>query len=149
MSQENVELIRSLQPRPEANLVEQFTDDRANARMADALARLFDPAFVCRIHFPGDAEPASYSGLNGLRQGWLDWLGPWTTYRTEIEELIDLGERIVVVIRDYARSEAGAPEVDIRGATIWTVRDGRVHCVDFYAGGRAEALASAGLAESP
>lgn len=147
MSQENVELIRSLQPRPEANLVEQFTDDIANARMADALAHLLDPAFACFVHFPGDAEPASYSGLDGLRQGWLDWLGPWTTYRTEIEELIDLGERVVVIIRDYARSEPDAPEVDIRGATIWTVRDGRVQRVDFYAGGRAEALASVGLAE--
>lgn len=147
MSQENVELIRSLQPRPEANLVELFTDDLANARMADALVHLLDPAFVCFIHFPGDAEPASYSGLDGLRQGWLDWLGPWTTYRTEIEELIDLGERVVAIIRDYARSEPDAPEVDIRAATIWTVRDGRVHRVDFYAGGRAEALASVGLAE--
>ena len=147
MSVENVELIRSLQPRPEANLVELFTDDLANARMADAVAHMLDPAFVRFIHFPGDAEPASYSGLDGLRQGWLDWLGPWTTYRTEIEELIDLGERVVAIIRDYARSEPDAPEVDIRGATIWTVHDGRVHRVDFYAGGRAEALASVGLAQ--
>ena len=147
MSQENVELVRSLQPRAEVNLVELFTDDVANTRMADAVAHLLDPAFVCFIHFPGDAEPASYSGVDGLRQGWLDWLGPWTSYRTEIEELIDLGERVVTIFRDYAKSEPDASEVDIRGATIWTIREGRVARVDFYAGGRDEALASVGLAE--
>jgi SnoaL-like domain len=146
MSQENVELVRSLQPRPEVNLVELFTNDAGNARMADAVAHLLDPAFLSSFHFPG-SQPASYSGLDGLRNGWLDWLAPWTSYRTEIEELIDLGERVVVVVRDYARSEPDAPEVDFMGATIWTVRDGRVGRVDFYAGGRAEGLASVGLAE--
>ena len=69
--------------------------------------------------------------MDGLRQGWLDWLGPWMTYRTVTEELVDLGECVVAIFRDYARSEPDAPEVDIRGATIWTVRDGRVDRVDF------------------
>ncbi len=146
MSQENVELVRSLQPRPEVNVVELFTNDAGNARMADAVAHLLDPAFVSSFHFPG-AQPASYSGLDGLRNGWLDWLAPWTSYRTEIEELIDLGERVVVVVRDYARTEPDAPEVDLMGATIWTVHDGRVDRVDFYAGGRAEGLTSVGLTE--
>ena len=92
-------------------------------------------ARVIRSRFPPDAE----------RDRWLDWLAPWTSYRTEIEELIDLGERVVVVVRDYAKSETDGPEVDFMGATIWTTRDGRVARVDFYAGGRAEGLASAGL----
>jgi hypothetical protein len=146
MSQENVALVRSLQPRPEVNLVELFANDVGNARMADAIAHLLDPAFVSSFHFPG-SQPVSYSGLDGLRKGWLDWLAPWTSYRTEIEKLIDLGERVVVVVRDYARREPNAPEVDFMGATIWTVCDGRVGQVDFYAGGRAEGLASVGLAE--
>jgi hypothetical protein len=146
MSRETVEVVRSLQPRPEVNLVELITNDAESARMADAVAHLLDPAFVSSFHFPG-SQLASYSGLDGLRNGWLDWLAPWTSYRTEIEELIDLGERVVVVVRDYARSEPDAPEVDYMGATIWTVRDGRVSRVDFYAGGRAEGLASVGLAE--
>jgi ketosteroid isomerase-like protein len=147
MSQENVDLIRSFQPRPEINLVEFFADDVANTRIAGALAHVFDPAFVCFIHFPGDAEPTPYSGVDGLRQGWRDWLSPWATYRTEVEEVIDLGEQVVIVFRDHARREPDAPEVHMRGATIWTVREGRVARADFYAGGRAEALASVGLAE--
>jgi hypothetical protein len=146
MPQENVELIRSLQPRPQVDVVELFTDDAANARMADAIEPLVDPAFVSSLHIPG-AQPVSYSGLDGLRKCWLDWLGPWTSYRTETEELIDLGERVLVFVRDYARTEPGAPEVTFLGATIWSVRDRRVDRVDFYAGGRDEALAAAGLSE--
>jgi SnoaL-like protein len=145
VSAENVELIRSLQPRPEADLVALFADDAATARMAEALGHLLDPGFVSVFHFPG-ARPASYAGLDGMRSGWLDWLAPWASYRTEIERLIDLGECVVTVVRDYARHEPRAPEVDFLGATIWTVRDGRVIRVDFYAGGRAEGLASVGLA---
>lgn len=147
MSQENVKLIRSFQPRPEVDLVALFTDDAENARMAHAIRHLVGPGFVTSFHFPG-AEPASYAGLDGLRNGWLDWLAPWATYRTEIEELRDLGdERVLVLVRDYATSEPGAPEVDFLGATVWSVRDGRVDRVDFYAGGRAEWLASLGLPE--
>jgi hypothetical protein len=144
MSRARVELVSSLQPGPEVNLVELFTDDAANARMADAVARLLEPAFVSCFHFPG-APPTSYSGLGGLRQGWIDWLTPWTSYRSEIEDVIDLEERVVVIVRDYARSESDTPEVDFMGATIWTVGDDRVSRVDFYAGGRGEGLASVGL----
>ena len=89
----------------------------------------------------------TYSGLNGLRDGFLDWLAPWASYRTEIERLIDLGERVVLLFPDYARRELGVPEVELMGGTIFSVRDRRIVRIDFYAGGRAEALASVGLAE--
>jgi hypothetical protein len=124
VSAENVELIRSLQPRPEVDLVALFTDDAATARMAEALGHLLDPGFVSVFHFPG-AQPVSYSGLDGMQEGWLDWLAPWASYRTGIDELIDLGERVAVIVHDYARNETGAPELDFLGATIWTVRGGR------------------------
>jgi ketosteroid isomerase-like protein len=91
--------------------------------------------------------PATTYGLPGLRALWLDWLAPWASYRTEIEELSDLGERVVAIVCDYGRRESGAPEIAMRTATVWTVRDGRIVRADFYPGGRAEALASVGLAE--
>jgi len=81
-----------------------------------------------------------------LRACWLDWLAPWASYRTEIAELIDVGERVVVLVRDYGKREADAPEVELRGAAIWTVRGGRIVRAESYAD-RAEALASVGLAE--
>jgi hypothetical protein len=88
---------------------------------------------------PARASFSKASPTNGL--------GPWTSYRTETEELIDLGERVLVFVLDYATTEPGAPEIKFIGATIWSVRDGRVDRVDFYAGGRVEAMAAAGLSE--
>lgn len=145
MSAENVELIRSLQPDPEVDIVTLFADDDAAGELADALADLLDPAFACALCLPG-AAPTTYSGLDGLRAIWRDWLAPWANYRTEIEDLIDVGEHVVVLVRDYGRREPGAPEVVMMAATIWTVRDEKIVRAEFYAD-RTEALAAIGLPE--
>lgn len=141
MSAENVDLIRSFQPGPEVDLVALFSDDGSTARLAEALGHVVGPAFECALRFPG-AEPTFYLGLDGLRACWLDWLAPWASYRTEIEELIDAGDQVVVVGRDYARREHGAPEVRLTFAGVWTLRDGLAIRAEFYAD-RAEGLAAA------
>jgi ketosteroid isomerase-like protein len=85
--------------------------------------------------------------LNGLRDAWRDWLAPWVTWRSEIEEAIDLDDaRVLLLNHDYARAENSDREMQNRGAAIWTVRDGKVARFDAYAN-RSEALEAAGLAE--
>ena len=145
MSQENVELIRSALPRPGTDLIAMFNDDRDSGELMQ-MGRVLDPDFVSVKHFPG-AEPDVAHGLHGLRAGWLDWLAPWASYRAEIEELIDLDDRVVSVLCDYARSEPDAPEVALKSAAVWTVREGRIVRAEFYTGGRDEALKAVGLAE--
>jgi ketosteroid isomerase-like protein len=142
MSRENVELIRSIQPGPKVDLVALFSDEAPTAQLAETLGHLLDPAFECALRFPG-ATPTLYSGLDGLRACWLDWLAPWTSYRVELESLIDLEERVVTLTRDYGRREPGAPEVGQDSAAVWTVREGRIVRAEFYAD-RAEGLASVG-----
>jgi ketosteroid isomerase-like protein len=145
MSQQNLEMIRSVLPGPDADLVAVFNDDSASGELMQTMARLLDPDFVSIKHSPG-AEPEIAHGLDGLRAGWLDWLAPWASYRTEIEEMIDLEDRIVSVICDYGRREPDAQEVALKSAVVWTVRDGRIARAEFYDGGRDEALKAAGLA---
>jgi ketosteroid isomerase-like protein len=146
VSAENVELVRSLLPGPDVDVVALFNDDSATGELMQTMAPLLDPDLQSVVHFPG-AEPAVARGLQGLRAGWLDWLAPWASYRTEIEEMIDLGDRVVAVLCEYARREQDSPEVALKGAAVWTVRDGRVVRAEFYAGGRAEAMAAIGLSE--
>jgi ketosteroid isomerase-like protein len=143
MPKENVELVRSVLPGPDADLVAVF-NDRAGDELMQAMRRALDPEFVSFKHTPG-AEPDVAHGLKGLRAGWRDWLAPWASYRAEIEELIDLGDRVVSVLCDYARREPDAPEVALKSAAVWTVRDARIVRADFYVGGRDEALKAAGL----
>jgi hypothetical protein len=52
----------------------------------------------------------------------------------------------VTMLCDYGRRELDAPEIALKSATVWTVRDGRIVRAEFYAGGRAEALQAVGLA---
>jgi ketosteroid isomerase-like protein len=88
----------------------------------------------------------THVGLGGWRDGWRDWLAPWASYRSEIEELIDLGAHVVVLVRDYARHAPGAAEVGQIAAAIWTVSEGKIARAEFFSN-RGEALRAAGLSE--
>jgi ketosteroid isomerase-like protein len=146
MSQQNVELVRSALPGPDADMVALFTDASASGELMQTVASVLDPDFVSVKHVPG-AELETAPGLHGLRAGWLDWLAPWASYRTETEEMIDLGDRVVSVLCDYARREQDGPEIALKSAAVWTVRDGRIVRAEFYTGGRSEALKAVGLEE--
>jgi hypothetical protein len=70
-------------------------------------------------------------GLDGLHAAWQDWLKRRASYRVEVENVIDAGERIVIVHRPHGRPRPGAPEETIRRAGVRTARDPKVVHVDF------------------
>jgi ketosteroid isomerase-like protein len=146
VSAKNVELIRSLFPGPDTDMIALFNDDSASGELMQKWAPVFDPDFEAVKHVPG-AVPDTVQSLHGLRAGWLDWLAPWASYRAEVEETIDLGDGVVSVICDYRRREQDAPEVALKSAAVWTVRDEQIVRAQFYTGGRAEALEAIGRAE--
>ena|SRR5687767_3302976 len=144
MSQENVEIVKALLPPSGTDILPLIRDDEGFARMREALSPFLADDFHGTIVFPSVAHP--FAGLEGFREAWLDWLEPWATYRTTIEELIDAGDRVVAVVRDYGRREGMDEEVELIGAAIWTIREGKAARYDGYAD-RAEALKAAGLSE--
>jgi ketosteroid isomerase-like protein len=152
VSAENVDLIRRLQPGPGVDIAALFRDERAAGRLLEALAPLCHPDFEVGGDMGTDRiTPAAaarcgvpYAGLERLRTGWLQWLAPWATYRAEIEDIVDAGDHVVVLVRDFARIEPTGPEVSQAGAAVWTVRDGKVARAEFYAD-RAAGLRAAGL----
>jgi ketosteroid isomerase-like protein len=144
MSQENVELVRGLQPPRDANLAQLFRDDLSWAALSARLA----PALAPNVNVVGHGLPErqTFEGIEGLRVGWLAWLAPWESYRTEVEEAIDLGDRVVLLIRDFGRRAGDIHEVAQHSAAVWTLRKRRVARIDFYLD-RAEALKAVGLEE--
>jgi len=147
MSQEDVELVRQLlEPFKDADIAAFFRNETGSAATRAALSSGYAPDFEGTFD-RGAFGRAVYSGLDGLWAVWLDWLSPWATYRTEIENFIDAGEgRVVVLLRDYGRREGMETEVSIDGAAVWTVKNGQVARIDFY-NNRADGLAAAGLRE--
>jgi hypothetical protein len=89
----------------------------------------------------------TYTGLDGFRESWLDWLAPYAEYRTEVEEAIDCGERVLLLQSSSGRLEGSTKEVKLAPAVVYTVRDGKIARVEPYAD-RAEALNAVGLSES-
>ena len=145
-SAENVELIRSLHPGPNVDIAALVKDGEAADRLRAAIGHLFDPAVKATMRFPGLA-PVTYSGLDGMRKAWRDWLRHRTSYRDEIEDVIGDGDRVIVVHRGYRQDSPDAPGSVLRRVTVWTVQEGRIVGVDFnvpYADALPAASAEAG-----
>jgi len=142
VSLQNVALVRAVQPRPGVDIASMFRDEARWRATRDALAPLVRPDFECSIPLFG--QSTTYSGIDGLRAAWLDWIEPWATYRTELEDVIDLGDRVLVLVRDYGRHEPQDPEVEQIDAAIWTVLDGKIARAEFYTD-RDAALRQAGI----
>ena len=62
------------------------------------------------------------------------------------DELIDAGDRVVLLLRDYGRREDMDIEVEIVAASICTVREGKIARWEDYAD-REEALRAARIRE--
>ena len=144
MSQKNVDLVMALQPGPDVDLVPRVRDDAVSAAWQEAVAPYFHADFESAHRLLGAER--TYTGLDGLRESWRDWLAPWATYRVEVEEAIDCGDRVLMLVYDFGRREASASEVKSVNAAIWTIRDGKVARAEFYAD-RARAFRDVGLAE--
>jgi hypothetical protein len=142
MSRENVELVGRLYPAGDVDVGRLFSHDPAWAAFAEAFGYLFHPGFESSASngFAG----ATGVGFDGLRRLWLDWLAPWATYRTEVEEAIDCGDRVLVLVNNFGRLEASGQEVKHVNAAVWTVRDGRIASIEGYTD-PAEALKAVGL----
>jgi SnoaL-like domain len=121
-----------------------FRDDGLWAEQAETLAPFIHADFECVNHEFGSGR--RYTGLDGLRAFLLDWMAPWVTYRIELEEAIDLGERVLLLNHDWGRREGSTGEVRGRLGAVWTIRDAKIARLDAYIT-RAEALAAVGLAE--
>ena len=145
MSRENEELVRALFPPPGTDFAQLIRDEDAFVRVREALTPLLTDDFESLMAFAG--QNRTYAGLEGFRRNWLDWLEPWATYRTTMDELMDAGESVVVLLRSHGRRKDMDAEVELIGATTFVFRDGKLARIEDYAD-RAKALEAAGLADA-
>jgi ketosteroid isomerase-like protein len=146
MSGENVGLIRSIYDMlPAGDFAALLDDEEATAEVTAALEQFVDREVEVSLFGPSYTQIRETSrGIDGYAALWRDWLRPFHSYRIELERMIDLGDRVLVLTRASARVEPGSPEIVNAGATIFGVREGRVTTVDSFLD-RDEALGAAGL----
>jgi ketosteroid isomerase-like protein len=132
MSQENVEIVRSL--------CEAF-----NRRDWEAASLGLHP----------DVELTTPPGLNaGTYRGREEWRGYFTEIRTqfedmtiEVEQVFESGDQVVVALtKTRVRPKRTDAEFEIRNGQIWTIRQGKVVSMRIFPEPE-KALQAAGLRE--
>jgi ketosteroid isomerase-like protein len=133
MSRENVEVVRLLY-------------NAFNRGDVEASLALIDPQI--QVEYWGERlDPdQSYHGHAGLRE-FVDQLrDSFPDYRAEIEECIDAGDDVVIVIRNRGTGKTSGLEVDVRSCQVWTVRAGKLTRMRVYRS-KTDALDALGLRE--
>ena len=148
MSQENVELVRSVHPPSGTDLLSLFGEEiEASSPLRTVSALLTADFEAVGGDVGGGGITAGGRGIEGLYAGWRDWLRPWETYWSEVEDFVDAGEdRVVVLTRDHGRVRGSDAEVENVGASVWTLREDKVARIEFFLN-RDEALKAVGLEE--
>ena len=133
MSQENVERAREFLEawiRNDAEAVERLLRDFVAPDVE------IDPLYLDQV----------YAGTGGFRQMWADIFETWEDYRLEVDEIIDLGERLLVMCRILGRGPGSGVPIDQRLAVLITMDGDKVARIKSFAS-KAEALEAAGLSE--
>ena len=128
-----------------ANLVRAFYEFSAERDLVEALAEpdfieagqaAFDHLMAPQFEFVlvrGDVgEQGIYRGRNALLDGMREWLSSFRSYVTEVDEVIDLGARVLVLTDERGISRSGEVPLRQRGAVIWTFREAGVERIETY-----------------
>ena len=136
MSQENVEVVRGLY-------------DAAARHDAAAVLALYDAQVefdMSRYASAGLVGGDVYRGHEGLRNWFREWNESWEAWSDEIEELTDVGQHVISVVKRRGRGRVSRVDVTWQYVGLWTIRDGKVVRVQWFSS-RDEALEAAGLSE--
>ncbi len=150
MSEENVAVVRAIQPAGRVELVELFREGPSAATGEGIDIAAIDPD--AEVRFVGQAvgplQDHRLTGVEGLIEGWRDWLEPWSSYVMEVEDVIDAGSHVVSLVHVTARTSHSGVDVEHHPAAVWAVEGGIVTAVTFYLD-RDQAFEAAGLRTQP
>jgi ketosteroid isomerase-like protein len=146
MSRENVEVVKKFIAPPGTDYRVLFGDDAVFAAAKEVVEPLVAADFKSAFISLGP-QPMEFTGLDGLRRGFLDWIAPWATYFDDLEEVFAVGDDHVVVLgREHGRRLDTGAEVVAETAGVYTVRDGKIARAEYYAK-TADALEAVGRRE--
>jgi ketosteroid isomerase-like protein len=132
MSKENVEIVRR-------------TYEATNQGDYDTAESYIHPEIEFHT-YARSPEAGVYRGKQAVREYNQSLFQQFESIRFEVEELVDAGDRVVVVTTQHAVPKGGQLEMDVHVAEVWTIRDGLLAERRSYST-RNEALEAAGVRE--
>jgi hypothetical protein len=123
---DNVELVRRLR--------EAFGAEPGSAAAADRLIEVFrpvaDPELKARLG--GGAITTEYTGIDGLRRGWEDFLRSFESVRIQFEDLVEVGDAVVDMVTVTGVPKGTQLEVEQPAAALFEFDRGRLVRVELH-----------------
>ena len=96
------------------------------------------------VNPPGAIEPGTRRGLSEFTAALAKSMDAWEYWRAEPEELREVGDDVVAVVRYRTRGKGSGVEIEGRESALWKLRDGKVVRYEWFHGAD-DAFAAAGL----
>jgi ketosteroid isomerase-like protein len=132
MGRAEVEFVSRVQDLVSDDLVPLIDDESFLATLQEVIAPRAEVRFVDPQGGALGDRRFPDGGVEGLREGWRDWLQPWEHFWIRFGELLDAGEGRVLSFGELRGRMRVGVEVTQPGAAIIEVRDERVVAMAFY-----------------
>lgn len=97
--------------------------DALNEGRLDWAAENLPPDFEL-VPAPGAGLPGSFVGPEGVARFFAEVADAWEPLRSDVQQVVDLGDRVVVVGRIRHVGRGSGIELRAVAAHLWTVEDG-------------------------
>ncbi len=134
MSQEDVETIGAMFA---------ILNERGVGAATEAFGDLLAPDFALE-EAAGLPDPEGYTGREAFIENIAKLEESFDELRMQPLELLDLGEKVIVVVLMTGRGQGSSVPVEMTFAQLWSLRDGKAVSLRDYAS-KAEALEAVGL----
>ena len=126
--------------------VERVRHGFESFQRGEGIGQMLDPSIVW--HTRQDMPDAgSYHGIEGVRTLTDSWVGAFDDLQTELDNVIDAGDCVVVSLRFRGKVRGSEQTVELLESQVWRLRDGKVVEVHEFAT-ESDALAAAGASTS-
>jgi ketosteroid isomerase-like protein len=133
VSRENVEAVR----KENVDVVREMLEDYLRGDYEAAL-----PAFAHDVEVVTALE--RFHGPAGVVEEAKRWEEMWSDYRFEVENLVDSGDKVVLLYHQVGKGKGSGVEVKERAGWVYTLREGKIARVEMFQD-RASALRAAGV----
>jgi ketosteroid isomerase-like protein len=118
MAPGNVEIVRSIY-------------EAVNRRDWDAAFR--DQRPDVELKTPPGPNAGTYRGREECQGFWEEMLSPFEAWSAEPEEFFERSDQVAVVVKGRVRPQGSSAEIENRTGGVFTIRDGKVVSVRFFA----------------
>ena len=113
--------------------------------LEDYLRRDYEAALSAFAH---DVEVVTslerFHGLAGVVKEAKRWEEMWTDYRFEVDNLVDAGDKVVLLYHQGGKAKESGIALEERAAWVYTLREGKITRVEMFQD-RQTALRAAGV----